>query len=271
MRKFLAVLAAIVLLIGSAQGATEIKWVSGELVMRDATLSPTYSMWDNCPLWAIQQDPSLGYVWYNDFMWYTTAYDGLASIVTDTGTIASGNSTGGQVILTPSDGTVADNDEAYLGGANDVFALATGNDLWFEARVKFTEANTDDANIIVGFCDVYAANTLQDNGAGPVGTYDGLVFFKVDGGTTWSVESSSGAATQTTLNGVASRVSGSWQRLGIYVEGTTSATFYVDGVPVGTLSTTLPDNNFSVLFGVKNGDTNLETLYVDDFKVVQLR
>ena len=275
MRKFVlpvALLLAVTALSASAEPrSTQLTWSRGNLVIEDTDLSPTNSIWDDCPLLAIRQDPSVALVWHDDFSGYLTTHNGLTTVATDAGACAISEGAGGQLKIDPSDGTVADNDEAYVGGTYDVFTLAAGKDLWFEAKVKFTEANADDANIIVGLSTVYAANTLQDNGAGPPANYDGIVFFKVDGGTVWQGETSSGDGTQTTLTSLATRSSGTWTRLGIFVDGTTQATFYIDGVSVGTQTLTLPDNVVGPVFGVKNGGANEENLYVDYYRVAQLR
>lgn len=250
--------------------ATEQVWRNGNLVLRDTGLSPSTSVWDDCPLWAIMQDPNTGTIWFNEFDHFVTAQDGLTSTISDTGAVTIDTAVGGILHLDTS-ATVADNDEVYVGSTYKTYKLAAGKDLWFEAEVKFTEANTDDANIIVGLSSVYAANTLQDNGAGPPANYDGIVFFKVDGGTVWQGETSNGSASQTTLTSLATRASGSYARLGIFVDGTTSATFFINGSAVGTITTTLPDDEVGLVFGAKAGGANEEDLLVDWFRVVQLR
>ena len=57
----------------------------------------------------------------------------------------------------------------------------------------------------------------------------------------------------------------------MFINGNSSITFYIDGVAVGTTTTNLPDDGITPVFGVKNGDTNEEALYVDWVRVVQLR
>ena len=75
--------------------------------------------------------------------------------------------------------------------------FAADRPLYWEARLYFTEHNVDDANIIVGVMNAVAANHLIDDGGGPVASYSGMVFFKEDGQTAWSFETSL-AGTQTT-------------------------------------------------------------------------
>lgn len=272
----LALVAAVgLLIVGDACAtprATELMWRDGNLVIQDADLSPANSLWDDCPLDAIRRDPTVGSIWYNDFRHYTTSEDGLTSVITNSGTAAVGVVDGGVLAIDCSDGTIVDNDESYVGGKTVTYNLATGKDLWFEARVKFTETATDDDNIIVGLGSTHAANTLLDDGGGPEAGGNKIVLFKVDGGTVWQGETSYGAGNITTLTSLATRQSGSWQRLGFRVSGTSSVTFYIDGSAVGTITTNLPNDNHTVIFGGKNGSAEHEvTLYVDWFKIVHLR
>lgn len=253
---------------------TQGKWTAGNLHFRDENLSPENSLWETCPLQAIASDPTLAFSYYNDFFTYTTGEEGLASTLTNSGTsgviAASGAAPTGVLQIEASDGSAADNDEAYVGSESTVWILGSGKDIWFESRVKFTEANTDDANIIVGLSSLYNANILQDAGGGPAADYDGIVFFKVDGGTVWQAQCSQ-STNQTILTDVQSRTSGSWTDLGFHVSSTGTVDYYINGIQVSTIDTNLPTAAMGLLVGAKNGDTNLETLFVDYIKVVQLR
>ncbi len=119
--------------------------------------------------------------------------------VTDSGTIlVDADGLNGRVELLPSDGTVADNDEAYL-FTNEISKFLNGKPIFLMALVQYAEAATNVANILFGIGEGFgAANTLLDNGGGPPADYDGACFFKVDGGTRWNFESSLGTAQTTT-------------------------------------------------------------------------
>lgn len=200
------------------------------------------------------------------------------SVLTDSGTASVGDAVGGIMALVPSDGTVADNDEAYLKSPNETFLFANNKPLIFEARVQFTEANTDDANVIVGVKDAVAANTILDDGGGPAASYSGAVFFKTDGATNWQVETSL-AGTQTTTDLTASNANNlakrtmtaggsAYQvlRLEFLPYSSTNAyvNFYIDGVQVAQHDYVYTSaTEMQICLGVKNGFTNLETLNVD--------
>lgn len=251
--------------------ATQIVWKNGNMVVRDGAVSPTSSLWDTCPLAAIRNDPSVGILLEDHFLWYTTAH-GLTSTVADGGT-ATVSATAAYGILQLNTTDSIDEDETYVGSTATLFLPAAGKDIWFESRVMFTEANTDDANVIVGLSSLYSANILQDAGAGPAADYSGCVLYKVDGGTTWNCETSTdvGGGTQSTTAAVATRVSGSYARLGFHMTSNTRVDYYIDGVCVATHpATNISTTAMGLLFGIKNGGANPEILNVDWYRVAQL-
>lgn len=202
---------------------------------------------------------------------------------TDSGTGSVGDAVGGVLALVASDGTVADNDECYAESPNETFKFADGKPLRFGARVQFTEANTDDANVIVGIKDAVAADTLQDNGAGPPASYSGAVFYKVDGGTKWVFETSNGA-TQTTNTTDVTAGGSSYQVLEIEVQELDSLSCRIvplidgkqcrDNTTGDLIAHTVlyaSATEMQACLGVKNGDTNVETLNCDWWYCYQKR
>lgn len=160
-----------------------------------------------------------------------------------------------------------DNDECYVGSR--IFGkFQTNKKVYFEAKVKLTEANTDDANWCIGLCSVYAANTLVDNGAGMVTTFDGAMFYKVDGTMTTKFLVSNGAV-QNTPQSMGTFVSATWYTLGFlydYNDGTTAkVTPFVDGVAGTAEDVTISglDALLRLVMGVKAGGANEENLKVD--------
>lgn len=208
-----------------------------------------------------------------------------ATVLTDSGTAATSDAAGGVLVLTASDGTVADNDEAYVHGQSEAFKFADGKPIVFEARAQWTEANTDDANILIGLKDAGAANSILDDGAGPPASYSGVCFFKADGDTVWSVENSIGTTQKTTqltaancLSGVAQTCgAGTYQTLRIEVTPITSTkmdiAFFIDDVLVAKHKdqTMASATEMELFAGVKNGGANNEVLYVDYIACAQKR
>jgi hypothetical protein len=189
------------------------------------------------------------------------------------------------VALTPSDGTVADNDEAYLGWTNKNLVPTNLKPIVFQTVLQFTEGNADDVNVIAGLMSTTAANALLDDGGGPPASYSGLVFFKIDGDTVWQVESSVGG-TQTTTRLMATtsldqklKTAGgpAKQTLRIefipYTSTLADVLFYMDGILVAKHQWTYTGAvGLAPVVGLKNGGaTTVETLNVYTAKLKTLR
>lgn len=221
---------------------------------------------------------------FDDFQYFVTT-DLWTAILTDSGTAAVGDAAGGVITLTPSDGSVADNDEAYIHTTEELFLFAAGKPAMVEARLQFSEANTDDANIMFGWVSGSAADAIQDDGAGPPASYSGAVFFKQDGQTLWSVEISLAGAQQTvqltaanSYDGIAKTAGGSsYQKLRIVFLPTAGALadvlFYINDVLVYKFTdfTITSATEMDVFAGTKNGGANNQTLLIDYISAWQER
>mgnify|MGYP001613328355 FL=1 len=185
-------------------------------------------------------------------------------IVTDGGTVAVADGAGGLLALSTVDSM--DNDEVYVKSSDEAFLFAAGKPLHFKCRAKIVEANTDDINAMIGIANAVAADHLQDNGAGPLASYSGACFFKVDGGTVWQAESSVGG-TQVTDTDVGTRDT-SYHVFEILFAptSTTAATVYfiLDGALVASNAMTFTGaTEMQICLGVKNGGANPEVMTVD--------
>ncbi|HUU11206.1 MAG TPA: capsid cement protein [Phycisphaerae bacterium] len=210
--------------------------------------------------------------WDDFFAYDATATVGGYAEVTDGGTIAVTDGAGG--VLSIATGATDEN-ESYVSSMTEAFLFSTTKRLFFEARVKLTEAATDDANIIVGLSDTVAANSLVDAGAGPMASYDGVTWSKVDGGVVWTFETSN-AGTQVTTASAGAFASATWYKLGFlydYNDGVTAlVTPILDGV-AGTAKNLVIAGlaEMHILLGAKAGGSNAETLLVDYVHVITER
>lgn len=119
--------------------------------------------------------------------------------VTDSGTAAVGDDVNGVMTLTPSDGTVADNDEAILRSANENFKFGTNRAIYGAAKLRFTEVAAGVANVGFGFMNAAQTDPLGDDAGGAKTSGSTLAIFKVDGGTVWKCSSAcNGTATTST-------------------------------------------------------------------------
>lgn len=218
---------------------------------------------------------------FEDFQEFTSG-DLFTDTSADSGAaVANVDAAGGQVTLTTG-GT--DNNECYLLGTKELFLFAADKPLRFDARVKFTEANTDDANVAIGLMDAVGADSILDNGGGPKASFSGAVFYKIDGETNWNVRTSIGTTKTTTALTAAysldkllkSSGGGTWQEFRIEFLPISSTegevTYYIDGILVAkhvftfTSATEMKD-----FVGNKAGDTNSEVCYVDYISCFQTR
>ena len=209
--------------------------------------------------------------YFNDFF----EFDNVAKfndLVTDGGTIGSTDAHGG-VLSIATDST--DNDESYVSSAKEIFKFQTNKKLYFETKIKLTEAATNTANWIVGLSDTVAADSLLDIGGGPMASYYGVAFFKVDGTMKIQFETSN-AGTQDTDAALADFASGTDYTLGFlydYNDGVTAkVTPFVNGV-AGTARDLVISGleEMHVLLGAKTGSAHAAALLVDYVMVLAER
>lgn len=152
--------------------------------------------------------------------------------VTDTGTVLMGDAAGGTVVLTPSDGTVVDNDEAYLATPNEVFKLANNKPLYGRARLQFSEVTPNVVNIAFGFQNAVGANSIVDNGGLKV-SGDTLAVYKQDGGGAYFYCASYCNGTGTATKSNKPLAAATWYDVEIFAtpngDGTATVTYKVDG------------------------------------------
>ena len=232
-----------------------------------------YGLWANCPVQSIQCDPTLAHVYMQDFF---AANDDFTLAVYPAGAAAGTNGItagiGGWTHLY-SDGD--DNDEAYAVNGSDGWLFAEGKPLWFECSFLLTEASTNKAGYIIGLADAAGENMLTDGAGGPAATYDGAVFYKVDGTMNIYCETSNAGTQGTATTMKTTCVSGTEYRLGFYYNGAATTgviTPYINGV--AKTAQNITNSGLAVMnlfYGVKCGGGGEEHLEVNWIKCVQLR
>ncbi len=182
---------------------------------------------------------------------------------------------GGLMLLTTG---ATDNNEAYLHTTNELFDVLQNRPIFVQGDITYTEANTDDANVIFGLANAVAANHLVDDGAGPLASYSGAVIFKADGDTVWSFETSVAGAQTTTASTTAA---GGAQTLSIDIKPTSSTNAdcfpRINGEPMLDTNgkqirhslTYTSVTEMNAFFGVKAGSANSEVLTVKSFVGIQ--
>lgn len=230
----------------------------------------------------ITQDPSVGCFWKDDFLRPPAVANGW-TLVEDAGGTAP-------IMLDIKNGwwrqftDGEDEDEFYLHTTNEMFLLEAGKHLWWEARVTLTEVSGVTANYIFGLSENVGAAHLQDAGAGPTATYDGMCWFKVDSDMFFNFETSLAGAQVTSVDYVP-HVSGTTYRFGAWCVPSSPTTFlvypwYSIGNARGVLGTAQVQNlalgggEMQAFFGCKTGDVGgatEESIDIDYFWVAQQR
>ncbi|MGQ0637315.1 MAG: hypothetical protein ACT4QC_22130 [Planctomycetaceae bacterium] len=218
---------------------------------------------------------------FDDFDWYLSPHR-WTSLAADAGaSVAAGaSSQGGAVVLTTG---ATDNNEAAVGTTNSPFKMADDKPLFFEARLQYAEANTDDANVFAGFADgLNSANMLVDNGAGPKTSFSGAGIYKVDGETAWRCISSKGG-TQTITQSTKTAGGSLAQVLRVELQpidgASAEATFYVDDEPLRDAAGNVIKHTIALASAAamqagvyaKAGSGNSEVVNVDYVAAYQLR
>lgn len=153
--------------------------------------------------------------------------------LTDSGTAAVGDAFGGVMVLTPSDGTVSDNDEVILRSANEVFLFAAGKPLYGKAKFSFVETTATIYNVGFGFMNAAQTDPLGDDGAGAKLTGSTAAIYKVDASGVWKCATANNSVS-TVSTSTATAVTATDYVLEIFGEDFSSTqmvfTFKVNGI-----------------------------------------
>ena len=196
-----------------------------------------------------QLAPTKFHTYMEDFDYYV-AGDWTVTETDAGATQALADGDGGLLLLTNS---AADDDLNALQKKGESFRFAAGKKLWFEARLKVSDATQSD--VVVG---------LQITDTTPLDVTDGVFFIKADGSTSVSllVEKNN---TATTTSSVATLADDTFITLSFYYDGVSQIQYAVNGVVQGaSVTTNLPDDeDMTVSFGIQNGEAVAKTMTVD--------
>lgn len=185
---------------------------------------------------------------------------------------------GGQVSIVTS---AIDNDYHFMVQAAKTFTLAKAKPIWFATRLTLTETATNTANWFAGVSSVVDSTIMGDDGGGPPASLSGAYFYKVDGGLLLKFITSNGS-TQTKSATLVTLVSAHVYQLGFHWDTGDGTTSYVtpwvydentgirtvgpkQSVAIASLAA------MSVIYGVKAGSADVETLSLDYIRCAQKR
>lgn len=137
---------------------------------------------------------------YDDFLADQSDINYIDTI-TDTGSAVAGDAVNGVVVLTPSDGTVGDNDECYIGSPNEFLRFGTNREIYLRHKFTATINTVSAVNFAVGAVNAVGADAIADNGTGVKTSGSTLAIEKRDGESNFRCTSAcNGTATSTLSN-----------------------------------------------------------------------
>lgn len=224
------------------------------------------------------------FVVHDDFTHFVDG-DQWTMLDADTGATVAEDADGVNGVVTLTTGAT-DNNEANLATSNEVLLFAAGKPMRGIWYIQYAEANTDDANVAVGFADAPGANLLQDDGAGvSTSLNSAALIYKLDGGTVWRCYTENNGSSTDTVS-TATAGGADYQKLEIIaraIDGSIDeyeVTFFVDNVALRdsnnneikhTVSYTSATQMDVVAGYVKAGGANSEVLDVDYVTVAKKR
>ena len=268
--------------------------------------SESSALWDNCPLVEISQDPHLGSIFFDDFIYLNKGkYGAIGAAGSATGYPAWAWSRNGiyKAAVSHLTSVAGHPGIARLTAAQDVttadigvtmqlqglsFILASTKHLWFEAEVRM--GNIDN-QMFIGLAENEVAAGLY-GASGGVNVAENYIGFMDDGAgdastPDFAAEKATNQGKTAAAGGLATLVTATWTTLGFHVwfdatEASRYVTVYQDGVLLDTyletstevtFSTDVPTEAMSPVFycGTEDGTTTSVTLDVDWIKVVQMR
>lgn len=209
-------------------------------------------LWHDCPWAAIQNDPNIGYSFFDDFVHVPK----MPTITTEVGvwngynvfgssgaTVLSTGVAGGELALTEA----TDDESVAIGSYGKPFRITKyGGAFWFEARLKISTIATTTCSFLVGLMDntALAVAVPMTATAGAIADINFVGFHKLDtdlGTFSGSYKANTVAAVATnSLTGTIA--ADTYIKLGMkYDPATYKLTWYVDGEPMASTKT-IPDN-----------------------------
>ena len=138
---------------------------------------------------------------------------------------------GGELAITST--ATTDNDGGSVQG-NEIFAVATGKDMFFQTRIK--NSDVDQSDICVGF-----TVNLATNPENMLTATDRIVFQVDDGDASINCITEKDGTATTTDSGI-DMADDTYVKLGISCSGTGTVEFFVNDKLVATHSTNIPDD-----------------------------
>ena len=208
-----------------------------------------------------------------DYVVYMDDFTGVALDSTNDWTVVKDSSASVAIAadvvagaITMSSQATTDNDGSSIQG-NEIFAVASDKDIWFETKLTSTDAEGDALEICIGLTVNFATNPEAMLTAA-----DRIVFQVDDGDSNIDCVTEKDGTATTTDSGV-DIASGTAVTLGFHVKSTGSVEFFVNRALVATHTTNIPDDENLALGAMQlsGSATGTKSMNVDYIFAAQTR
>ena len=207
-------------------------------------LSDQESMWDGFEFGR----PSYYASDFDDFHKYAAGDWTITAVGSGSVALKAATDPLGNLLIT---NAAADDDSQSLQKVGHAFAPASGKKLYYECRVKISDATQSD--LLVGIC---ATDTT------PLANANSIVFYKADGALTGSFITTNTSVSSTDA-GIFTMADDTYIKLGFKVSGTGLVEYWVNDVKKGSLTTNIPTAVQRITIHVQNGEGVAKNASVD--------
>lgn len=201
-------------------------------------------------------------VYFNDFLtaqdyaatdWVVTTTEAGAGDATEA--LAADERCGALLITNDA----ADNDFDALQSAEEFASLTVGKKLWFETKMKISDATESDFFVGLSITDTTALAATDQVG-----------FLKADGSTAVSAINIKDSTSTSTAS--VHTMTTAYVTLGFYWDGVNKIKYFVNRALVASHATNVPDDeNLALTIHIQNGEAVAKTCTIDYFYVCQER
>lgn len=243
--------------------------------------APPTTLWASSPA-SHDKEQDRAFLFLDDFMQQASATVSAYATYTDmndgaTGTNAFQDASGGIFNIV----TAAALDDYHgIRTTAKPWLFAATKELWFEAKFKVAEAAANASSWFIGLSDTFTTGGLQTGASGPLASFSGAGWFKVQSSMAAKFITSN-AGTQSISGTLATVVTNQAIKVGFYFDGTATTGNLFPFIDIGdgngytacaVQTITLASLAQMALFAtIKAGGANAETLQLDYIKCYALR
>ncbi len=259
-------------------------WKNGVLNFFDNRIDTTWkhSVWADCPLQAIQSNPELAHVVYEDFgSDFQTITDANPPTLPGWTCTQGGNTLGHLSVIAGIGGLLQLDSESttqheglHMQQTIAPFKLAANKDLWFEAKVRVTDT-FDKCEFFCGLAKIDGTLIKNDGDLDTGSDYVGFAVETTLAGVTSFYECKDTAELKDSMGTAGTLPEADWIQFGFKIKGVTGIQAYIDNVEqtlTNVIASGIPTTDaLAVSFVCQTDATNDPLLAVDWVKCIQLR